>query len=208
MNPFGSASRKGRSYSLGAKKMDQENFLKMEAAIGVMQRYIEQGYSLSCGYSGGKDSTCTLVLMLEATRRADRTTISHYIQSADTTIENPTIANFLHSVLDELQLYIEESSLPVEIHVRKPSLANQFVVSTIGQGTPVRTPENGERDGKRTRACANHDDCQVSTGRVVLGAKPVARSLTDAYLHIRPSIREVLFLELHTVKAACGVLGA
>ncbi|SAL81606.1 hypothetical protein AWB74_05997 [Caballeronia arvi] len=136
--------------------MEKEILLKMDAAINVMQRYVDQGYSLSCGYSGGKDSTCTLVLMLEAIRRANRSSISHHhIQSADTTIENPTIANFLHSVLDELHMYIEESALPVEIHVTKPSLASQFVVSTIGRGTLVRTPENGVRDGRRTRACAD-----------------------------------------------------
>jgi DNA sulfur modification protein DndC len=142
--------------------MEQEIYSKMEAGISVMQRYIELGHSLSCAYSGGKDSTCTLVLMLEAIRRAGGTTITHHVQSADTTIENPTIANFLHSVLDELQLYIEASALPVQIHVTTPSLASQFVVSTIGRGTLVRTPENGVRDGRRTRACA--DEWKVRPG--------------------------------------------
>ncbi|SAK98423.1 hypothetical protein AWB76_07528 [Caballeronia temeraria] len=133
--------------------MEQEILSKMEAAISVMQRYIEQGHSLSCAYSGGKDSTCTLVLMLEA--------ITHHVQSADTTIENPIIANFLHSVLDELQLHIEASVLPVQVHVTTPSLASQFVVSTIGRGTLVRIPENGVRDGRRTRACADYVARQV-----------------------------------------------
>lgn len=59
----------------------------MEAAISVMQRYIELGHSLSCAYSGGKDSTCTLVLMLEAIRRVGGKTITHHVQSADTSIE-------------------------------------------------------------------------------------------------------------------------
>lgn len=77
-------------------------------------------------------------------------------------IENPTIANFLHSVLDELQLYIEASVLPVQVHMTTPSLASQFVVSTIGRGTLVRTPENGVRDGRRQRACA--DEWKVRPG--------------------------------------------
>ncbi|WP_322044246.1 ornithine cyclodeaminase [Paraburkholderia sp. J67] len=34
--------------------------------------------------------------------------------------------------------------------------------------------------------------CEHSEVLLVLGAGPIARSLTDAYLHIRPSIREVL----------------
>lgn len=142
--------------------MEQEIVSKMEAAISVMQRYIELGHSLSCAYSGVKDSTCALVLMLEAIRRAGGRTITHHVQSADTSIENPVIANFLHSVLVELQLYIEASALPVAIHVTKPSLASQFVVSTIGRGTLVRTPENGVRDGRRTRACA--DEWKVRPG--------------------------------------------
>jgi DNA sulfur modification protein DndC len=135
--------------------MENEILAKIEAAIGVLQRYIEEGHSLSCAYSGGKDSTCTLVLMLEAIRRAGSNSQQHFIQSADSTIENPTIANFLHGVLEELQLYIEGSTLPVQIHVTHPSLASQFVVSTIGRGTLVRTAENGVRDGKRMRACAD-----------------------------------------------------
>ena len=77
--------------------MEHQVLMKMEAAIGVMQRYVEQGYSLSCAYSGGKDSTCTLVLMLEAIRRAGGSARQHFVQSADTTIESPTIANFLHA---------------------------------------------------------------------------------------------------------------
>jgi len=63
--------------------MEQEILSKMEAAISVMQRYVELGHSLSRAYSGGKDSTCTLVLMLEAIRRAGGTAITHHIQSAN-----------------------------------------------------------------------------------------------------------------------------
>ncbi|MEI6002444.1 hypothetical protein H3V53_36590 [Paraburkholderia bengalensis] len=70
-------------------------------------------------------------------------------------VENPSTANFLHAMLDEVAMFVEDSGLPVEIHITKPSLASQFVVSTIGRGTLVRTPENGVRDGKRMRACAD-----------------------------------------------------
>ena len=97
-----------------------------------------------------------MVLMLEAIRRSGHLAsgVLHYITSADTTIENPTMQNHLHTVLDEVEAFVEASGLPVEVHLTKPSLASQFVVSTIGRGTLVRTPENGVRDGKRTRACA------------------------------------------------------
>jgi hypothetical protein len=132
----------------------------METAIASMQSYVEQGYVLAVGVSGGKDSTCAMVLTLEAVRRAKQGApgARHYITSSDTTIENPSTANFLHAMLDEVALFLEDSDLPVEIHVTQPSLASQFVVSTIGRGTLVRTPENGVRDGKRMRACATYGD--------------------------------------------------
>jgi 3'-phosphoadenosine 5'-phosphosulfate sulfotransferase (PAPS reductase)/FAD synthetase len=137
--------------------MDHDIQTLMENAIASMQSYIEQGYSLAAGVSGGKDSTCAMVLMLEAVRRAKHAVpgVRHYITSSDTTIENPSTANFLHAMLDEVAMFVEDSGLPVEIHVTQPSLASQFVVSTIGRGTLVRTPENGVRDGKRMRACAD-----------------------------------------------------
>ena len=136
--------------------MERDIYAMMERAIATMQGYIERGYVLANGLSGGKDSTCVMVLMLEAIRRSGHLAsgVLHYITSADTTIENPTMQNHLHAVLDEVEAFVEASGLPVEVHLTKPSLASQFVVSTIGRGTLVRTPENGVRDGKRTRACA------------------------------------------------------
>lgn len=137
--------------------MDSSIHALMEDAISSMQSYIEQGYVLAVGLSGGKDSTCVMVLMLEAVRRACavRPEVTHYITSSDTTIENPSTANFLHALLEEVTLFVESVGLPVEVHLTQPSLAAQFVVQTIGRGTLVRTPENGVRNGKRIRACAD-----------------------------------------------------
>jgi predicted phosphoadenosine phosphosulfate sulfurtransferase len=68
--------------------MDAGILVKMEAAIGIMQSYIAKDYVLSCAMSGGKDSSCVMVLMLEAIRRSARHHRgSHYILSANTTIE-------------------------------------------------------------------------------------------------------------------------
>ncbi|MFM0007328.1 hypothetical protein PQR57_41040 [Paraburkholderia dipogonis] len=143
--------------------MQRDILTMMESAIAAMQSYIERGYILATGLSGGKDSTCAMVLMLEAVRRSGqgRPGVTHYITSADTTIENPSVANFLHSMLDEVTIFLEDSGLPVEVHLAQPSLASQFVVQTIGRGTLVRTPENGVRDGKRTRACADYGDLSI-----------------------------------------------
>ncbi|MEI5998430.1 hypothetical protein H3V53_14810 [Paraburkholderia bengalensis] len=69
--------------------MDRDIHTLMENAIASMQSYIEQGHVLAAGVSGGKDSTCAMVLMLEAVRRAKQVAsdVRHYITSSDTTIE-------------------------------------------------------------------------------------------------------------------------
>jgi DNA sulfur modification protein DndC len=137
--------------------MFDEILTMMEAAIAVMVGLIERGHPLSCGASGGKDSGCATILMLEAVRRvtaARGPALDHFIMSADTSVENPSLLSHLHLMLDEIKDWIADSELPVSVHVAMPSLANQFVVSTIGRGTLVRTPENGVRDSKRIRPCS------------------------------------------------------
>lgn len=135
--------------------MFSEILAKMESAIDALVALIRQGYTLSNALSGGKDSTCTAILMLEAVRRVG-TEVSreHFVTSADTTIENPSMHWHLQAMLDEIRDAYAHADAPVSVHVAKPSLASQFVVATIGRGTLPRTPENGVKNGKRIRACA------------------------------------------------------
>ncbi|ANJ76482.1 hypothetical protein PQH03_28670 [Ralstonia insidiosa] len=135
---------------------------KMEAVIVILMDKIAAGHGLQVGYSGGKDSTCVAILMLEAVRRSCLAGVQqarHYIATSNTTIENPSISNHLHIALEEFRAFCEENDLDVGVHIAEPSLAAQFVVSTVGRGTLLRTPENGVRDGKVIRACA--DDWKV-----------------------------------------------
>ncbi|RZF26645.1 hypothetical protein EVC45_26875 [Paraburkholderia sp. UYCP14C] len=129
---------------------------KMEAAIAVLMGLIRAGHPL-CGTASGKDSTCATILMLEAVRRVADEGLAqpaHYISSANTTIENSSLARHIETMLEEVDDHAAAYGLRVTTHIATPSLAMQFVVSTIGRGTLVRTVGNGVRAGKRIRACA------------------------------------------------------
>jgi DNA sulfur modification protein DndC len=129
---------------------------KMEAAIAALIELIRAGHPL-CGTVSGKDSTCATILMLEAVRRSGQSSdpqSGHYISTANTTIENSSLARHIETMLEEIDHFADRQAMSVTTHVATPSLAAQFVVSTIGRGTLVRTPQNGVRNGKRTRACA------------------------------------------------------
>ena len=125
--------------------MFDEILAKMEAVIAILMQKIAAGHVLQCGYSGGKDSTCVALLMIEAVRRSKKAGVPqarHYIATSDTQIENPSLSNHLHIALEEMSAFCEDHELDVEVHVAKPSLSAQFVVSHIGRGTLIRTPEN------------------------------------------------------------------
>ncbi|MGP8431965.1 hypothetical protein ACT2FY_00210 [Paraburkholderia fungorum] len=136
--------------------MFDEIMTKIETAIAVLVGLIKAGHPL-CGTASGKDSTCAVILMLEAVRRVSAEKgrqPAHYVSTANTTIENVSLARHIETMLEEIDSFAADHMLDVATHVASPSLAMQFVVSTIGRGTLVRTPENGVRNGKRTRACA------------------------------------------------------
>lgn len=134
----------------------------MERAVNVLYKLVDAGHALQMATSFGKDSMCTSILSLEAIRRAKAAGIKqavHFVTTASTTIENPAMERHVLACLDELQQFCEEHDLPVEIHIAQPTLAAQFVVSTIGRGTLIRTNENSVSNGKRTRPCS--DDWKV-----------------------------------------------
>lgn len=129
---------------------------KMEAVIEVMIGLIRQKHSLILTLSGGKDSTLTTILTLEAIRRARDLGIQqapHFCSSADTRTDSPAVAQHLEKVHEEVRSYIEREQLDVTIVVAQPSLASTFVVTTLGRGSLPRTPMNSVKDGKSMRPC-------------------------------------------------------
>ena len=105
---------------------------------------ITEGWTCSVGFSGGKDSTAVLHLFLMALVRAVRngTNVSqhHFIQSANTLIENPEMHYHATQVLDSLQVFIDEQALPVTIIVSSPSLTQSWVGRVLtGRGLPTYT---------------------------------------------------------------------
>lgn len=125
----------------------------VETAVTRVQRLIEAGHSLACGFSGGKDSTVVALLCFEAMRRvhaAGNRQPKHYVSSANTTVENPEIFWNLALAHEEIQRWVEHHELPVEVRMVEPALSARFVVTTIGRGSLPRFVANSQ--GKR--ACS------------------------------------------------------
>lgn len=90
------------------------------------------------GYSGGKDSTATLMLVWLALQRldpADRHKTVHVI-STDTLVENPVVAAWVDGSLDHMRRATAEQGLPIEPHKLTPAIQDTFWVNLIGKGYP------------------------------------------------------------------------
>jgi len=120
----------------------------IETAISTVMRLIEVGHVVTCGFSGGKDSTVCALLMLEAIRRCNVKGVrqpTHYISSSSTSVENPQIEQMMLQAHSEMTRWVERHNLPVEVCLVEPNPASKFVVSVIGRGTLPRFPENGKK---------------------------------------------------------------
>ncbi len=95
------------------------------------------------GLSGGKDSTAVTMRMLETIeslpppiRRRKRC----FVTCVNTLVEAPPVIDHVHEFISELQDYVRDKELPVEVVELVPEVEQTFWANLIGRGypTPVR----------------------------------------------------------------------
>jgi len=85
-------------------------------------------------FSGGKDSTVTLKLVLEAMRGLPH---KLYIITADTGVEIPYFQQYVDQVRGELQRYVTAMRINAEVVTVRPPPHVSFWVSILGKGYPA-----------------------------------------------------------------------
>ena len=96
-------------------------------------------YPWVIGYSGGKDSTVVLQLVIEVlkmlppSKRRRRV----YVITNDTQVESPLLAQHVDNVLQQLTTAMVSLDLPVTVHKCLPNPDKTFWVNLIGRGYPA-----------------------------------------------------------------------
>lgn len=85
-------------------------------------------------FSGGKDSTTVLQLVLAALNDTGK---KLYIVTADTLMEIPYFQQYVDSVRGRIGAYIERAGLNAEIVTVRPAIKDSFWVSVLGKGYPA-----------------------------------------------------------------------
>ncbi|MFV0499834.1 MAG: DNA phosphorothioation system sulfurtransferase DndC [Bacilli bacterium] len=91
------------------------------------------------GYSGGKDSTTVLQLVVEALlelERENRAKKMVYVISSDTLVENPLVLRKTTTSMKNLAEFAKDNKLPLKAEMIYPESDNTFFVKLIGSGYP------------------------------------------------------------------------
>jgi DNA sulfur modification protein DndC len=83
-------------------------------------------------YSGGKDSTMTLQLVLETVAETPRKQV--HILYADTKVEPPPVIEQATNLLSKIDNWARESSLPIKAQIVYPTIDDNFFVLMLGKG--------------------------------------------------------------------------
>ena len=91
------------------------------------------------GFSGGKDSTILLHLVIECILSVspDERNRRVYIVSNDTLVESPIFQSFVDGVLQRLRESFGALQIPVEVVKTSPALEESFWVNLLGRGYPA-----------------------------------------------------------------------
>ena len=85
-------------------------------------------------FSGGKDSTVTLKLVLEALRGRPH---KLYIITSDTGVESPYFQEYVDQVKQQIREYIAAAGINAEVVTVRPQACDSFWVSVLGKGYPA-----------------------------------------------------------------------
>lgn len=93
------------------------------------------------GFSGGKDSTLVLHLVIEALLELPWSQRKRpvYVVANDTLVESPIVEDFVDQTLDHVAAGLEDLQLPCTVHKTTPQISHTFWVNLIGRGYPSPT---------------------------------------------------------------------
>lgn len=105
----------------------------------VREIYLSDNRPWVIGYSGGKDSTCTLQMVWKALSglSPEQRHKPIYVISSDTLVETPVIVRYIDVTLARIAAAAAEQGLPIETKKVMPNVDRSFWVNLIGRGYPA-----------------------------------------------------------------------
>lgn len=103
--------------------------------------YLKYNLPWIVGYSGGKDSTLVVQLILETLLEMKKMDINLdktiYIISSDTLVENPLVSGIITKAHQLIEKTARQHKLPIKTQILNPPINESFWVNLIGRGYPA-----------------------------------------------------------------------
>lgn len=123
---------RGESGDSGARFL-----LRFNESKAVLKRMVSRAYNhWIITFSGGKDSTTTVITALETALELEEQVERIDIVYSDTTLEIPPIYQYALAFLQFLQEFERVARLPLHCHVVYPKVEERFWVCLLGKGYP------------------------------------------------------------------------
>ncbi len=107
----------------------------------IKRVYINNKLPWIVGYSGGKDSTLVVQLIIETLLKMKNEGIQLnkkiYIISSDTLVENPLVSGLINTALTKIERISKEHDLQIKTQLLTPPVNESFWVNLIGRGYPA-----------------------------------------------------------------------
>jgi len=121
----------------------------MERALRSIERVMLDGWAVLVAFSSGKDSSCCMVLVLNAALnllRAGHECPPILVCHSDTMIESPVVRALADGELAKIKRFADEHGIPLEVRIGRPTLAACFATRVIGGRALPPFPGLGRRD--------------------------------------------------------------
>jgi DNA sulfur modification protein DndC len=105
----------------------------------IKSEYIKDETPWYVGYSGGKDSSAVLTLLVNALVQLQSHHKKVVVVYCDTGVEIPTISDYVRKTITSLTKECKELNIPIEFKIAKPKLDDRYFVKVIGRGYPPPT---------------------------------------------------------------------
>lgn len=123
-------------------KLDK-NFPEFEEVIKEMKVvYKHDNRPWIIGYSGGKDSSLLVSLVIETINRIpeEQRTKEIFIVSSDTGVENPIVQKYMHSSSQRINEFSKNNNFKIKAEIIYPEVKKTYWTLVIGLGYPTPEP--------------------------------------------------------------------